>query len=153
MTSASATATAKFRYIGTTDERTECDRCGKVDLKSTVIIATLDADGNDEAVVYYGSTCAARALSIRGGGRAALDFARFAHQQLITEAAAARATLNHYGLDVTGNSKAVIFAAANRFAIIHRAAHWARNADWFAHVNDMIARKAKILADAALIGA
>lgn len=152
MTSASATA-PRFRYIGTTDERTECDRCGKVDLKSTVIIATLDADGNDDAVVYYGSTCAARALSIKGGGRAALDFARFAHQQLITEAAAARATLDSYGLDVTGNSKAAIFAAANRYATIHRAAHWARTADWFAHVNDMIARKAKILADAALIGA
>lgn len=48
--------------MGTTDEITTCQICGKPELKGTVILGILDADGNVEEVVYAGSTCAARRL-------------------------------------------------------------------------------------------
>jgi hypothetical protein len=51
-----------YRVIGTTDESTECDLCGKVELKATVMLMPLDADGNDDGDVYYfGTSCAAKA--------------------------------------------------------------------------------------------
>lgn len=43
-------------YLGTTDEVTTCDCCGKSSLKSTVAIQT------DDAVVYFGVVCAARKI-------------------------------------------------------------------------------------------
>lgn len=57
-----------YRVLGTTDEVTNCDRCGKPELKSTVIMGILDADGNVEEVVYMGSTCAARKARALGAG-------------------------------------------------------------------------------------
>lgn len=45
-------------YLGTTDDITSCDCCGREDLKSTV---ALDLDG---ATVHYGVTCAANALRL-----------------------------------------------------------------------------------------
>jgi hypothetical protein len=51
-----------YRVIGTTDESTECDLCGKVELKATVMLMPLDADGNDDGdVCYFGTSCAAKA--------------------------------------------------------------------------------------------
>ncbi|WP_030248314.1 hypothetical protein [Streptomyces sp. NRRL S-455] len=51
-----------YRVIGTTDESTECDLCGKVELKATVMLVPLDADGNDDGdVCYFGTSCAAKA--------------------------------------------------------------------------------------------
>jgi hypothetical protein len=44
-------------WLGTTDEVTTCDCCGKKDLKGTVALSINDSDA-----VYYGCTCAARAL-------------------------------------------------------------------------------------------
>jgi hypothetical protein len=97
------TATApRFRYLGTTDHMQECEKCGRVDLRATVALATLDADGNTEDVVYYGSTCAARALGIPGGGRAVLSAARVARDNTLELARIARGTLEFYGLPTTG---------------------------------------------------
>lgn len=45
------------QVLGITDERTSCDCCGKSDLKRTVALQFGDADP-----VFYGTTCAARAL-------------------------------------------------------------------------------------------
>jgi hypothetical protein len=51
-----------FRMIGTTDESTECDLCGKVELKVTVMLLPLDADGNaDGEITYFGRSCATKA--------------------------------------------------------------------------------------------
>jgi hypothetical protein len=50
-----------FRVGGTTDQITECELCGKPELKGTVQMIELDADGNAVADHYYGSTCAAKA--------------------------------------------------------------------------------------------
>ena len=51
----------RYSYLGTTDEHTTCDCCGKSDLKSTVGIRDLET-GED---VFFGSTCAARALKVK----------------------------------------------------------------------------------------
>lgn len=49
------------RYLGTTDEVTTCDCCGRSELKSTVALSIDDADP-----VHFGVVCAARALRSRG---------------------------------------------------------------------------------------
>lgn len=45
------------RYLGTTDEVTTCDCCGKSGLKQTVALYFGEGD-----VLHYGVTCAARSL-------------------------------------------------------------------------------------------
>lgn len=75
---------AKYRMIGTTDDVIDCEKCGKPELRMTVVLEMLDADGNGEGVTYYGTTCAARALAARGVRTTAAkvrDEARFAQQQ------------------------------------------------------------------------
>lgn len=57
---------AKYRMIGTTDDVVDCAKCGKPDLRATVVLELLDAEGNSEGITYFGSTCAARALATRG---------------------------------------------------------------------------------------
>ena len=54
-------AFTRYSYLGTTDEHTTCDCCGKEDLKSTVGIRDIET-GED---VFFGSTCAARALKVK----------------------------------------------------------------------------------------
>ena len=55
--------TAKlYKALGTSDDVTTCDLCGRDDLKSTIALQQLDIDGNAVGeVVYYGSDCGARA--------------------------------------------------------------------------------------------
>lgn len=48
---------ATARFLGSTDDVTSCDCCGRTDLKSTV---ALSFDG--DVTVYYGVVCAAKAL-------------------------------------------------------------------------------------------
>ena len=66
----------RYTYLGTSDEVTTCDCCGKSDLKSTVAIS---ADEQGETL-YFGSTCAARALKVQVAevkrGTAAADRAK-----------------------------------------------------------------------------
>lgn len=50
--------TPALRVLGTMDEITSCDCCGRRDLRSTVALA--DTESGD--VVHYGVTCAARAM-------------------------------------------------------------------------------------------
>jgi hypothetical protein len=52
-----------MRILGITDERTECDCCGKTNLKCTVALEKVDAEGNGTGeIVYFGRDCAARTL-------------------------------------------------------------------------------------------
>lgn len=51
----------QFEFLGTTDDHTTCDCCGKSELKSTVAIRNLET-GED---VFFGVTCAARALKLQ----------------------------------------------------------------------------------------
>lgn len=51
-----------YRVLGTTDDFTVCELCGRDDLKGTVVLQALDLDGNDDGEpVHYGSDCGARA--------------------------------------------------------------------------------------------
>jgi hypothetical protein len=88
-----------FRYIGITDETTVCEHCGRADLRSTVVLALLDADGSDEEYVRYGSTCAAKALSIAGGGRQVAKAAEIQRHLTFEKAREARTTLARYAGD------------------------------------------------------
>ena len=60
MSTATAAFIARFTFLGTTDEVTTCDCCGKADLKLTVAIM----DDERGETLYFGTTCAARALKI-----------------------------------------------------------------------------------------
>lgn len=149
-----ATIAPKFRYIGITDECIVCEKCGKPGLKSTVILAILDADGNPEDATYYGSSCAARALGIKGGSRSVLNSARAAHDQTIEVAKDARAALDRYGLPHTGEvSDYDVQYAALLFATKH--AHQATNttgAQWRQMVREFIAARQGEVRNAALLG-
>lgn len=52
--------TATSRVIGITDEQTACDRCGKIDLRATVIVG--DEDGAE--LGRYGTSCVARVMGM-----------------------------------------------------------------------------------------
>lgn len=74
------TQIASYRVRGTTDDVTTCQICGKPELKGTVVLDILDADGNTEDVTYAGTTCAAKitgskATSIKNAAAAA-DYRR-----------------------------------------------------------------------------
>jgi hypothetical protein len=103
------------RYIGTTDDTTECEKCGRTELRATVVLEWLDADGNGTGdVAYYGSSCAARELSARTGrrttGAKVLDLARFAARETTERAAAAADRLALY----SGPDTVDIFRDRNR---------------------------------------
>ena len=69
MNTTQPTRTEQYRYLGSTDDVLRCDHCGRIDLTHTVVLELLDADGNGDEVVYFGSTCAGRALSGRFGAK------------------------------------------------------------------------------------
>jgi hypothetical protein len=95
--------TASFRYLGTTDETHVCENCGRDELRKVVMIVPLDAEGNDDgAPLYYGSTCAARALGVRGGGRAVSKAAENARLKTLMQAHDGRRTLRKYDLPEAG---------------------------------------------------
>ncbi|MFE7624295.1 hypothetical protein [Streptomyces sp. NPDC057509] len=68
-----------YKVKGTTDEVTDCELCGKAELKGTVVLATLDADGNEDGgLCYFGTSCAAKAAGwtvqeVNAGVKAAKD--------------------------------------------------------------------------------
>lgn len=115
MTTTQTTRTEQYRYLGSTDDVLRCDHCGRIDLTHTVVLELLDADGNVDEVVYFGSTCAARALSgrfgakvtaadVRRGVKAAEDAAREARRLAATAShdammAARNDVLRAWGLD------------------------------------------------------
>ncbi len=150
------TTSENYRYLGVTDECTECEKCGKVELRSTVVLQPLDVDGNaDGDPVYFGSTCAARALSVRGGGRAVLRSARFAHHDTLTQAQDARRMLAFYGMPETGDpTEAEIERGATVYAEVHANARWADSVtaeSWRIRALDMLVRKRAALVTATLV--
>jgi hypothetical protein len=151
---------AKFRYVGVTDECVTCEKCGKPNLRSTVVLGILDADGNTEDVTYYGSTCAARALTELDGkrrtGKAVLQSARWAAEKLGREAADCREVLARYCLDgpqpfewKTFRAAVQVFARNNGRSRFAETATWE---DWEAEVYDMVARRTAIIREAERFG-
>lgn len=57
----STTARPAYRVLGTTDDVTECEHCGRTELKGTIRLGVLDADGNVEDVTHFGAVCGAQA--------------------------------------------------------------------------------------------
>lgn len=55
-----------YRVHGTTDDTDTCEMCGKIELRSVVMLAVLDTDGETGELIYAGSTCASRMLAKRG---------------------------------------------------------------------------------------
>ena len=150
------TATPRFRYLGVTDDCVVCEKCRKPNLKSTVVLDILDADGNSEGdPVYYGSTCAARVLNVTGRGASArvLGLARAAHRELVRNAYDGRKMLAAYGLPETGEpTEQEVRVAAIQYAQIHGNARWANTQtgdDWRDIARSMINRKRAALAEAA----
>lgn len=58
--------TTTYRVHGTTDDTDACEICGKVDLRSVVMLAVLEDGTETGELIYVGTTCAARALAQRG---------------------------------------------------------------------------------------
>lgn len=57
--------TAKWAAKGTTGDVTTCEFCGKANLRKTVILVALDADGNPGGQpVHAGTSCAAQHLAV-----------------------------------------------------------------------------------------
>jgi hypothetical protein len=70
-----------YTFIGTTDERTTCDCCGRSDLKKTVVLKDVEGD-----FVFFGSVCGARALGwavkdFNGAAKKADDDAKRARRE------------------------------------------------------------------------
>jgi hypothetical protein len=77
---------ATVRFLGTTDDVTTCECCGRSDLKSTVALSIDESDP-----VYFGVTCAAHALrrsvkEIKAGSRAADEAKALAKRKAAAEA-------------------------------------------------------------------
>lgn len=143
-----------FRYIGTTDECVQCQKCGRVDLRSTVVLAILDADGNPDEITYYGSTCAARALAVKGGGAAVRKAAEGARLKTLMAAHDARRTLRRYNLPETGGMPEgddfpVLMAYAKDNPGAARAA--LSVSDIRRYVLDMVTRKQTAIREAVLV--
>ena len=51
------TTSENLRPVGFTTEHTECDRCGRPELRGTVVMANEDG----EIVAHWGTTCASKA--------------------------------------------------------------------------------------------
>lgn len=94
----------QFEFLGTTDEHTTCDCCGKKDLKSTVAIRNLET-GED---LFFGVTCAARALKLQVAevrqGAATADRAEAARKEAArrAEVEAESARWNAFLIHATG---------------------------------------------------
>lgn len=88
-------AYASFALLGIDDEVDVCELCGKRDLKATMVLSALDADGDEVAVVRYGRDCGARALgwkvSADRAEKIARGTARFTYDQLYDTLSAALA--------------------------------------------------------------
>lgn len=144
-------ATTNYRYIGITDEATTCEHCGKTELRSTVVLAILDADGNTEDYAYYGSTCAAVALGQRSGAQVR-KAARNAHWKTTQAAEEARRTLDYYGIPASGTiTTDMLVKAGCKYAPNHPNICTSYDATIEA-VMDMVARHRRVIAEAARIG-
>lgn len=51
-----------YRVLGTTDDVTACELCGREELRGTIVLQPLDSDGgHDGDPVHYGAVCGAKA--------------------------------------------------------------------------------------------
>ncbi len=108
-----------YRVRGTTDDVTTCQQCGKPELKGTVILDILDADGNTEDITYAGTTCAAKMTGLRITGAKIRQQAVAADYRRAEAVRTAREILAHYAP----------FEAKRPIALGN--AYWTANAGFF----------------------
>lgn len=71
------TEVRKFTVLGTTDEVTTCDCCGKTGLKSTFAVKLNETD----EIVHYGSTCVTHNTGIKNPLAAAASYKKDLQKQ------------------------------------------------------------------------
>lgn len=66
-----------YKPVGTSDEILECDLCGKSNLRNTVVLAYIDAEGESEGERFVGRDCAAKLItgvkSVKAGNKIARE--------------------------------------------------------------------------------
>lgn len=101
---AAAAVRKAFRVMGTTDEVTTCEHCGRDELKGTIRLGVLDEDGNVDDVTYFGAVCGAKAAgwttceirkAASAADRAAAEAARTERQRKADEEYAASVLLRY----------------------------------------------------------
>lgn len=142
----------EYRVLGTTDEVTTCEICGREELKGTIVLGVLDADGNVEAEMYAGSSCGAKAAGRKGRNAAVKlrDEADAATRKIRDEADDARKMLEHYQWDTVSFNRVVM-----AFRMAHMSAAWAARTtleQWQEMTRDMISRRESQIAAAAKLG-
>lgn len=141
-----------YVMLGTTDEHTQCESCGRPELRGTVVLGVLDADGNVEGVAYFGSTCAARALGRPARWGSANDLRNEAEAltaQVRAAAENARDFFAYYGYDTDIAEVAALYREA------HARAMWAPSvspAGWRSRAAEAIARHRAALVAAERLG-
>lgn len=141
-----------YRVLGTTDDVTTCEICGREELKGTIVLGVLDADGNVEAEIYAGSSCGARAAGRKGRNAAAKLRAEADAATYAVRAAAddARKMRDHYQWDTVSFSRVVM-----AFRMAHMAAVWAPGTtldQWREMTQAMITRRSADIAAAESLG-
>lgn len=107
------TETTSLKAVGMNDEQTQCDACGREELRGTVIVA--DQDGME--VGRYGTTCASRVLGVKVTRADAVS----------QESARRRGVANEIGAARTALAKGDLAWVAehlrelDRFHFVHRA--------------------------------
>lgn len=142
----------EYRVLGTTDEVTTCEICGRDELKGTIVLGVLDADGNVEAEMYAGSSCGAKAVGRKGRNAAAKlrDEADAATRKILDEANDARKMLEHYRWNDVSFGRVVM-----AFRMAHLSAIWAPRTtleQWQQMTRDMISRRESQIAAAVRLG-
>lgn len=115
-----------YKILGITDDKTSCEKCGKTNLKRTVAISI---DGADP--VFYGTTCAARAIAnnskaVRATAENITELANaiaYAQKWQRHYAAAGYTGEDRSGRQIEGQAitKAIASAITTKFAVSARA--------------------------------
>lgn len=119
-----------YEAIGTTDENTTCDCCGKVNLKITVVLRDDEGDFH-----YFGSSCAARAT---GWKTAYLNRQVIAADNKREAAAAILATWSAYLAD--GEAGVTRFIYNNQKAIQNHPGKYPNRAAVAKMISDTVAK-------------
>lgn len=141
-----------YRVLGTTDDVTTCEICGREELRGTIVLGVLDADDNVEAEIYAGSSCGARAAG-RTGRNAATKLRQEADAaaRAVRDAATdARKMREHYQWDTVSFNRVVM-----AFRMAHMAAVWAPSTSldtWREMTRAMISRRTADITAAESLG-
>ena len=89
------TRAAGYRAVGTSDDVTTCELCGREGLASTVVIEFTDENGEGEGEAFLGSDCAARKLAGRADRKLAVRITREAKGADLKRAGAVEFSRKH----------------------------------------------------------